>query len=104
MRFAQLCMCCIFFFFKQKTPYELLISHWCSNVCSSDLSVNVGSGVSLDTISGRVAAGRCARAMGATEEAAVDLGTVTDHLAAAVLTARRHLEIGRASCRDRVCQ
>src|SRR3546814_5619762 len=28
---------CIFFFFNQKTAYELLISDWSSDVCSSDL-------------------------------------------------------------------
>src|SRR3546814_4957069 len=28
---------CFVFFFKQKTPYELLISDWRSDVCSSDL-------------------------------------------------------------------
>src|SRR3546814_9890966 len=27
-----------FFFFKQKTPYELRISDWSSDVCSSDLN------------------------------------------------------------------
>src|SRR3546814_7718883 len=30
---------CVFFFFKQKTAYELRISDWSSDVCSSDLSV-----------------------------------------------------------------
>src|SRR3546814_2363453 len=29
---------CFFFFFKQKTAYELRISDWSSDVCSSDLS------------------------------------------------------------------
>src|SRR3546814_7310036 len=29
------CLCC--FFFKQKTGYELRISDWSSDVCSSDL-------------------------------------------------------------------
>src|SRR3546814_8079660 len=29
--------CCIFFFFKQKTAYEMRISDWSSDVCSSDL-------------------------------------------------------------------
>src|SRR3546814_3066022 len=29
---------CIFFFFKQKTAYELRISDWSSDVCSSDLA------------------------------------------------------------------
>src|SRR3546814_15747883 len=28
---------CVFFFFKQKTAYEMRISDWSSDVCSSDL-------------------------------------------------------------------
>src|SRR3546814_20055946 len=31
------CLCFFFFFFKQKTAYELRISDWSSDVCSSDL-------------------------------------------------------------------
>src|SRR3546814_2384918 len=30
-------MCVFFFFFKQKTAYEMRISDWSSDVCSSDL-------------------------------------------------------------------
>src|SRR3546814_7182131 len=30
-------MFCLFFFFKQKTAYEMRISDWSSDVCSSDL-------------------------------------------------------------------
>src|SRR3546814_7642096 len=30
-------MICVFFFFKQKTAYEMRISDWSSDVCSSDL-------------------------------------------------------------------
>src|SRR3546814_8812941 len=34
-------MCCIFVFvFKQKTAYEMRISDWSSDVCSSDLPTN----------------------------------------------------------------
>src|SRR3546814_4436299 len=29
---------CFFFFFKQKTAYEMRISDWSSDVCSSDLA------------------------------------------------------------------
>src|SRR3546814_2609176 len=29
--------CCFFFFFKQKTAYEMRISDWSSDVCSADL-------------------------------------------------------------------
>src|SRR3546814_4950845 len=31
------CGICVFFFFKQKTAYEMRISDWSSDVCSSDL-------------------------------------------------------------------
>src|SRR3546814_14979084 len=37
--------CIVFvFFFKQKTAYEMRISDWSSDVCSSDLSDDTGSG------------------------------------------------------------
>src|SRR3546814_1330197 len=36
---AVVCRCVIsFFFFKQKTAYEMRISDWSSDVCSSDLT------------------------------------------------------------------
>src|SRR3546814_3914501 len=34
----------LFFFFKQKTEYEMRISDWSSDVCSSDLSVMMCEG------------------------------------------------------------
>src|SRR3546814_8076478 len=34
---SRLFACCSFFFFKQKTAYEMRISDWSSDVCSSDL-------------------------------------------------------------------
>src|SRR3546814_9205693 len=38
--FCYVCMYCLeyVFFFKQKTAYEMRISDWSSDVCSSDLS------------------------------------------------------------------
>src|SRR3546814_7979082 len=33
---------CFFFFFKQKTAYEMRISDWSSDVCSSDLLLGSG--------------------------------------------------------------
>src|SRR3546814_3217177 len=33
----NLVSCVLFFFFKQKTAYEMRISDWSSDVCSSDL-------------------------------------------------------------------
>src|SRR3546814_20942506 len=46
MVFSILCVCCVyvfisFFFFKQKTAYELRISDLSSDVCSSDLTRTV---------------------------------------------------------------
>src|SRR3546814_6190550 len=32
-------MSCVLFFFKQKTAYEMRISDWSSDVCSSDLKL-----------------------------------------------------------------
>src|SRR3546814_4962784 len=33
--------CFVFFFFKQKTAYEMRISDWSSDVCSSDLLLRI---------------------------------------------------------------
>src|SRR3546814_5063830 len=48
----------IFFcFFKQKTAYEMRISDWSSDVCSSDLDIAVPEfGAKSDTITGKGAA------------------------------------------------
>src|SRR3546814_12667907 len=35
----------LFFFFKQKTAYEMRISDWSSDVCSSDLAIHERGGV-----------------------------------------------------------
>src|SRR3546814_7672045 len=40
-------LCCFFFFFKQKTAYELRIGDWSSDVCSSDLSYSLGAARAL---------------------------------------------------------
>src|SRR3546814_10043601 len=39
-------LCVVFFFFKQKTAYEVRISDWSSDVCSSDLLSLFGIGFS----------------------------------------------------------
>src|SRR3546814_4893275 len=44
IRVLMLCMWCevvFFFFFKQKTAYEMRISDWSSDVCSSDLAARL---------------------------------------------------------------
>src|SRR3546814_8750222 len=37
----------LFFFFKQKTAYEMRISDWSSDVCSSDLMNDVKNGMKI---------------------------------------------------------
>src|SRR3546814_14218410 len=75
----------MFFFFKQKTAYEMRISDWSSDVCSSDLCF-------ADEASQREAPHR-----GAPRRAGRRRGVRRDG-------ARADREIGRASCRERVCQ
>src|SRR3546814_2343352 len=50
--FLFCCMLCLFFFFKQKTAYEMRISDWSSDVCSSDLHLTVDAVPHL-VVSGR---------------------------------------------------
>src|SRR3546814_16081127 len=41
-----MCICFLFvFFFKQKTAYEMRISDWSSDVCSSDLAPTPGAAI-----------------------------------------------------------
>src|SRR3546814_2719433 len=79
-----------FFFFKQKTAYDMRISDWSSDVCSSDL---------LDAVAhenvGAAEAGRT----GADNRDFLLGPAHLGHVRTPAL-----LEIGRASCRERVCQ
>src|SRR3546814_1499611 len=45
----------MFFFFKQKTAYEMRISDWSSDVCSSDLAVAHAALAALALVEHRVA-------------------------------------------------
>src|SRR3546814_2753509 len=59
-----MCCCVLFFLFKQKTAYEMRISDWSSDVCSSDL-------LPFDTTGGNATASRLAD--GITEDIITDL-------------------------------
>src|SRR3546814_8215339 len=46
----------MFFFFKQKTAYEMRISDWSSDVCSSDLAEKMPSGTTVaDVLTNNIA-------------------------------------------------
>src|SRR3546814_8230102 len=76
----------IIFFFKQKTAYEVRISDWSSDVCSSDLG-GLRAGQIITT-------GSCTGMLFADSKARVN----------ALFPGLGSVEIGRASCRERVCQ
>src|SRR3546814_11261573 len=56
------CFYCCFFFFKQKTAYEMRISDWSSDVCSSDLKGGVGKSTVAANLA--IALHRAGRAVG----------------------------------------
>src|SRR3546814_3212481 len=85
----------IFFFFKQKTAYEMRISDWSSDVCSSDLFVGEGMVGRVGLVVAAEQLGKLARAPG------IVLALALHHVAVGLAGLR---EIGRASCRERVCQ
>src|SRR3546814_16801759 len=99
----------MFFFFKQKTAYEMRISDWSSDVCSSDLA---GQHLAEADHPGAVRRGKAGEAGNLREgEAAgrIDgiqlrlqlLLRIGDHLAIESIDI---VQIGRASCRERVGQ
>src|SRR3546814_9976285 len=100
------------FFFKQKTAYEMRISDWSSDVCSSDLLLGAQRSL-LGEAEGDDAAGEAVRHghhpgivrvqhRGAVfRQAGDDLGLF---LGDRLDRMERLEEIGRASCRERVCQ
>src|SRR3546814_6752847 len=90
-----------FFFFKQKTAYEMRISDWSSDVCSSDL-------LEVEALGPVHASGarhvpRVALVLQALEQL-VELGGEVGLHQQLVAPHVHDVEIGRASCRERVCQ
>src|SRR3546814_1063955 len=94
-----LCVCV--FFFKQKTAYEMRISDWSSDVCSSDLAGRLMADEEprIRALRDRLLAGL---------QRIPDLyvnGSMTQRVAHNLNVSVAHIEeIGRASWRERVCQ
>src|SRR3546814_8267698 len=91
----------IVFFFKQKTAYEMRISDWSSDVCSSDLEgfvLFMASPVRAlaDFIYSRK------RVWTSVDDLEEDLRIDRENFTESDLMLMK--EIGRASCRERVCQ
>src|SRR3546814_2387100 len=101
-----------FFFFKQKTAYEMRISDWSSDVCSSDLFENKPFAFSsadfhhhlltADLLgSSQILSSSFIRMMSFI--LLLSLPSVVNHNWCVSLPSHP-LQIGRASCRERVCQ
>src|SRR3546814_14975267 len=92
-----LCVCYIFdvsfFFVKQKTAYEMRISDWSSDVCSSDLEDLQGEPAEY-WWNGLNRFGSLCLIDSAWDLRDAREGTLL----------LRYAQIGRASCRERVCQ
>src|SRR3546814_7715343 len=104
-----------FFFFKQKTAYDMRISYWSSDVCSSDLgAVEVDRAGDQDRAVAVIDTQSCVR-----RAPHLDIAAEVERpfVAAAVGTAQgvsllrilrlvleEYEELGRASCRERVCK
>src|SRR3546814_9208133 len=95
-------MSCSFFFFKQKTAYEMRSSDWSSDVCSSDLKSDRRANRAASYAKRFAAKEACSKALGTGFRDGVfwrDLGVV--NLASGKPTM---MQIGRASGRERVWQ
>src|SRR3546814_1532711 len=100
--------CFFIFFFKQKTAYELRISYWSSDVCSSDLDaiIRIKSDVD-DSLALRRSCreGVCGSdAMNINGKNGLACTTNLLELKEPIVLKPLPGQIGRASCRERVCQ
>src|SRR3546814_3961168 len=95
-----------FFFCKQKTAYEMLISDWSSDVCSSDLETETelfSPKLALITFWVFLVAGALT-ILGYLLVPYTTLADMTGNNLLATMGREFLEQIGRASCRERVCQ
>src|SRR3546814_2167259 len=102
----------VFFFFKQKTAYEMRISDWSSDVCSSDLKrVRLSCAPDAETpdlIGAFTLLGFEAHPIGdgpaQVDRGASDSRALLRAVGVSGFAMMNIMQIGRASCRERVCQ
>src|SRR3546814_10367304 len=89
------------FFFKQKTAYEMRISDWSSDVCSSDLA---DIWTVMRHADGPLTSYYLLAALDRRIDTEGHILRVPREQAVFVDIFLRTFKIGRASCRERVCQ
>src|SRR3546814_3085080 len=98
---------CFCFFFKQKTAYEMRISDWSSDVCSSDLSNDDGQQrdpqAQLDGFQHHLQIEWLAEQTRVVGQCPLIVGNLSRHETPHAERGHQQ-QIGRASCRERVCQ
>src|SRR3546814_4465530 len=99
------------FFFKQKTAYDMRISDWSSDVCSSDLLTEVLEGAGLADVGMLVRILDVRDVDGEIGDVVVDAQERREAAGFQKIPRlgqrrqqRALVQIGRASCRERVCQ
>src|SRR3546814_3645656 len=103
---------CVFFFFKQKTAYEMRISDWSSDVCSSDLHQSGlrHHGARRGRLMEKLLLPAFAEPVHAAQQVfrhalnALSEPGLVQTISDVPGLERMAPEIGRASCRERVCQ
>src|SRR3546814_10784895 len=102
-----LCRCVLhhFFFFKQKTAYEMRISDWNSDVCSSDLEAweDFALREAPDCTLPEADPEDICYLQYSSGSTRFPTGVAVTHRAL-IHNLFCHAKIGRASCRERVCQ
>src|SRR3546814_14341789 len=98
----------MFCFFKQKTAYEMRISDWSSDVCSSDLYFAHACVFAAQTLAGHLQVSNDKnntwtriQAADAQSRSQMKLKSISSKVYRAILAVS---QIGRASCRARVCK
>src|SRR3546814_1946849 len=96
----------VIFFFKQKTAYEMRISDWSSDVCSSDLGWrSPAAKPNTPALKPWPTSALYRRPEGVSASIETPMSSaVKSRLAAAGAWYIAAIKIGRASCRGRVCQ
>src|SRR3546814_3482123 len=89
------------FFFKQKTAYEMRISDWSSDVCSSDLTDGLLKQANSDTHRVHTSYHQALTATGRLSSTDPNLQNIPVR---EEIGRQIRKEIGRASCRERVCK
>ena len=99
----------LFFFFKQKTAYEIKECDWSSDVCSSDLGIVLGTGETViddifnwDDSSGQVFFSKNLGKNKLTFDEYKPIRSKLDFPSIIIHYDMLYDQIGRASCRERV--